>query len=218
MKYRGIIFDLDGTLLDTVEDIADSMNQVLMAEGRRTFSYDDYRQKIGGGFRSLVINCLDKGAEDQDIDRLEGELRRVYETRYRKKTRPYEGIEELLDLLQDRKVSLAINTNKREAYAQVLVEEIFPQIDFVRLTGQEESRALKPDPAGAWEVLKAMGLDASEVLYIGDSKVDVKTGHNGGFKVVGVDWGFRGQEELRASGADYIVLEPLEILDIVETS
>lgn len=216
MKYKGIIFDLDGTLLDTIEDISDSVNIVLEEEGEETFSYDEFKLKIGGGFRNLITRCFPDRESDEEIDRLLERLKSVYEDNYMNKSKPYDGIEELIDVLVDKGVKLGINSNKREEYTINLVDKIFPDVEFVKVTGQTDDRDVKPDPTGARLVLDSMGLDESEVLYIGDSNVDVLTGHNLGAKVVGVDWGFRGEEELKKYGADYIAYSPMDILDIVE--
>ncbi len=216
MGYKGIIFDLDGTLLDTIEDIGDSMNQVLEELGRETYSYEDYKLKVGGGFRNLVKNCLEDSEDSQEIDRVLELYKKAYTRNYMNKSRPYKGITELLEELARRQVPVGINTNKGQEYSLGLVEKLFPEINFVKIVGQTEEIPRKPDPKGAGLVLKAMGLEKEEVIYVGDSNVDMETGRNLGLKTVGVDWGFRGEEELRSYAADYIVYRPEEILKLIK--
>lgn len=215
MTYKGIIFDLDGTLLDTIEDISDSMNIVLSEYKKDSFSYEEYKLKIGGGFRNLIKRCF-LDIDEEKLEMVHDRLKEVYEDRYMNKSRPYEGIVDLLNYLVDKDIKLGINSNKREEYTINLVDKIFPDIDFIEVTGQREDREIKPSPAGANYVLDKMGLSKDEVLYIGDSNVDVMTGHNGGFKVVGVDWGFRGESELKKYGADFIAYHPKDIITIIE--
>lgn len=214
MPIRGVIFDLDGTLINTIEDIADSMNMVLEDLGREPLTYEEYKLKVGGGFRKLVASIcpdLEAGAYDRALASLE----ESYRQNYMNKSRPYEGIGELLRILGEKGIKMGINTNKNQEYTDNLISKIFPDIDFVEKIGVDDRGYVKPDPTGARLVARAMGLEADELVYVGDSNVDMLTGENAGMLKIGVDWGFRGQEELRRYGADYIVYEPLEILDII---
>lgn len=215
MKVKGLIFDLDGTLLDTIEDIGDSMNQVLREYGRDEFSYDEYRIKVGGGFTKLIYRCFGEDMAEEEVDEILERLEDVYQKRYMKKSAPYKNIEKLLEELEKRSIKLGINTNKKEEYSHNLIGKIFPTINFIENVGQRSDAPTKPDPFGALKVLEALGLEKDEVLFIGDSNVDILTGKNAGIKTVGVDWGFRGEEELREYGADHIVYNPLEILDLI---
>ncbi len=214
MDIRGIIFDLDGTLIDTIEDIGDSMNEVLKSLGREKLSYDEYRLRVGGGFKNLVARtCPDLTCENYDLAL--ARLEEAYRKNYLKKSRAYPNMEELLIRLEGRGIKLGINTNKNQEYTKALLNKIFPTIGFIKVVGVDNRNFIKPDPRGAELILEKMGLDRSQVLYIGDSNVDMETGKNAGMKRVGVDWGFRGEKELREYGADYIVYDPLEILNLI---
>lgn len=215
MKIRGIIFDLDGTLINTIEDIGDSMNFVLRKLGREELSYGEYKIKVGGGFRKLVKSIL-PDLEDEDYDYALKLLEASYRENYLSKSKPYEDMEKLLGKLSEKKIKLGINTNKNQEYTNKLIEKVFGDVDFVEIVGVDQRGFVKPDPSGAELVLEKMGLAKEEVLYVGDSNIDMLTGKNAGLKTVGVDWGFRGEAELRQYGADFIAYEPLDILRLIE--
>ena len=214
-KYKGIIFDLDGTLLNTIEDISDSMNEVLKAFNLNTYSYEEYKQKIGGGFRNLVLNSFPKDANENTIDKALDMLFKIYSENYINKTRPYDGIEDLLYLLAEKNIKLAVNSNKKDEYTKNLIYRFFHGIPFTDIYGQRENIQIKPDPTAALEIAENMNLKPEEILFIGDTKTDVLTGKNAHMDSVGVLWGFRSREELSKYGAKYIVSDWKEILDIV---
>lgn len=191
------------------------MNQVLSEYGRDTYSYEEYKLKIGGGFRKLVINSLGEDTDESTIDEALKNLEEVYARNYMNKTSPYDGILGLLADLNSKGIKLAINTNKRDDYSKSLAEKMFKDIEFVDIIGQSTDYPVKPDPYGAEYILDKMNLKKEEVLYVGDSNVDVMTGKNTGLKVIGVNWGYRGEDELREYGADYIAYKASDILDIV---
>lgn len=214
MAIKGIIFDLDGTVLDTIEDIGDSMNQVLDGLGLEKLSYDEYKLRVGGGFRKLVGNILENLEEDQ-IDLQLKSLEAYYRKNYLNKSKPYDGIVDMLNILMDRGIKLAINTNKNQEYASEIIAKKFPNISFLDVLGVDERNYIKPDPRAGEEIIKKMGLDKDEVLYVGDSNVDIMTGKNLGIKTVGVDWGFRGEEELKRYGADHILYRPMDLIELL---
>ena len=217
IMIKGLILDLDGTILDSKEDIADSMNLVLREEGLAGYDYEAYGSMIGGGLRNLVERTT--ASEDQAyIDRLYSRLLEVYAARYRQKSRAYAGIYEMLDRLERESIILGINSNKKHEYCLDLVESEFGSYDFIRVLGHSGDFGLKPDPGAALEILDLMDLDRNQVLYIGDSNVDILTGHRAGLKVIAVSWGFRDRKELEEYAADYIVDSPSEIIDIVLSS
>lgn len=213
--YKGIIFDLDGTLLDTIEDIGDSMNEALNEIGLDSYTYDEYYLMVGGGFRGLAKNVLPKDSDKETIDKIVDLFTRFYEKNYLNKSHPYVEIVELLERLVEKNIKLAINSNKKDRYTKDLVHKFFGDIPFIRVYGDREGLPIKPDPYSALEISRAMELEAGEILYIGDSNVDIKTAQNAGMASVGVDWGFRGKKELMEYGANYIVDSPLEILDLI---
>ena len=215
-KYKGIIFDLDGTLLDTIDDLGDSMNEVLKTYDHPIFTMEEYKMKIGGGFKGLAINSFPK---ETDIDTIEKAIllfSEIYDSRYLNKTKPYKDIDYILDGLNKMGIKIGINSNKRDSYTRELADKFFKRIPFVGVYGEREGIPKKPDPTSALEIISLMGLKPEEVLYIGDSMVDIMTANNAGIHSVGVLWGFRDYEELSKYGATYIVSEAKEILTIVK--
>lgn len=214
-KYKGVILDLDGTLLDTVDDLGESMNETLKILEYPTFTMDEYKLKIGGGFMGLATSCLPEGIGEETISRMREVFSEIYAGNYANKTKPYEGINELLDGLVSKGMILAINSNKRNHYTEILADKFFSQIPFVKIFGQREGVLAKPDPFTALETVEAMGLNVDEVLYIGDTEIDIQTANNAHMDSVGVSWGFRGPEVLRRYGATYIVEKPKDILELL---
>jgi phosphoglycolate phosphatase len=213
-----VIFDLDGTLLDTVEDLAEACNHILRQEGFPQYPIEQYRIFVGNGITKLIERALP--AEVRTPEYIEAlRLRFVdYYTRHiDRRTTPYKGISELLTTLHSRGVGLAVASNKFQSGTLRLVERFFPAIPFVAVMGQREGVPTKPDPAVVRQIISMAGVGPDETLYVGDSDVDMLTAHNAGVTSVGVVWGFRGEKELIESGADHIVEHPSEILHIFET-
>lgn len=213
--YKGIIFDLDGTLLNSIEDIGDSMNEVLKKIELPTLSYEDYKLKVGGGFRGLVVNCLPENTKERVIEDTTKLFSDIYDKNYLNKTHPYDGIMEILNELKNRGIKLGVNSNKRNEYTNDLVDKNFKDIPFLKVFGDREGIIKKPDPASAVEIAESMNLKPEEILYIGDSDVDILTGKNANMDTVGVAWGFRGRKELENSGANFIVEKPMDILNLL---
>jgi phosphoglycolate phosphatase len=210
-KYLGAIFDLDGTLLDTLADLSDSVNEALSDFGFACHGYDEYKKIVGHGFRDLITKSLPEEAREKNTTcEVLARFVLAYGRNYRKKTVPYAGIPEVLAELAKKGVPLGVNSNKRNDYTGSLVLSNFPSIDFVAVFGEREGVPKKPDPASALEIAKLMGLEPSSVLYIGDSETDMRTGANASMDTAGVLWGFRDECELR-SGATYILREAREI-------
>ncbi|MCD2493335.1 HAD family hydrolase [Lacrimispora sp. NSJ-141] len=204
--YKGVIFDLDGTLINTLDDLADSVNEALAGMGYPVWPAEAYRLKVGRGFRNLMENSVPEEvkAEDAVIDEMLRRFLEAYDRRYLEKSRPYEGIDGLLDRLVSEGVQVAVNSNKRTDYTEKLIQKFFPRIPFAGVFGERKGVPKKPDPASALELCGIMGLAPGDVLYIGDSKTDIQTGKNASMDTVGVTWGFRGYEELHENGAVYI--------------
>ena len=217
-EYKGIIFDLDGTLIDTLEDLADSVNEALEQMGYPVWPVEAYRFKVGRGFRNLMENSVPETVREDGgvIDRMLGFLVEAYDRRYMNKSHPYEGVDELLDGLVGKGIFLAVNSNKRTDYTEKLIDKLFGRIPFVGVFGERAGVPKKPDPAGALELCGRMGLEPGEVLYVGDSGTDMKTGRNAGMDTVGVGWGFRGFPELEENGAVYLAETVQDILSLVE--
>ena len=217
-EYKGIIFDLDGTLIDTLEDLADSVNEALEQMGYPVWPVEAYRFKVGRGFRNLMENSVPETVREDGgvIDRMLGFFVEAYDRRYMNKSHPYEGVDELLDGLVGKGIFLAVNSNKRTDYTEKLIDKLFGRIPFVGVFGERAGVPKKSDPAGALELCGRMGLEPGEVLYVGDSGTDMKTGRNAGMDTVGVGWGFRGFPELEESGAVYLAETVQDILSLVE--
>lgn len=216
-QYKGIIFDLDGTLINTLEDLADSVNEALERMGYPVWPVEAYRFKVGRGFRNLMENSVPEAVREDDgvIGQMLDFFVEAYDRRYMDKSRPYDGIDGLLDELMERGIFLAVNSNKRTDYTEKLIDKLFHRISFVGVFGERAGVPKKPDPAGALELCARMGLKPEEVLYVGDSGTDMKTGKNAGMDTVGVGWGFRGFAELKENGAVYLAGTVQDILDLV---
>jgi phosphoglycolate phosphatase len=212
-KRAGILFDLDGTLLDTLQDLADSTNRCLARLGLPGHPVQDYRFYVGEGLGNLARRTLP--AERQDpatIQALQELFSRDYGEHWADKTRPYEGIAGLLDELSSRGVPMAVLSNKPHAFAVDMVEHFLGSWKFAAVFGARDSHPRKPDPAAALEAGAAMGLAPSRVLYAGDSRTDMETARNAGMFAVGVLWGFRPRAELEEGGAQALVSRPEELL------
>ncbi|MCF6312092.1 MAG: HAD family hydrolase [Verrucomicrobiales bacterium] len=217
MKVKAVIFDLDGTLLDTLDDLADSGNAVLQAHGHAPHAVDAYRTFIGDGMGKLVERIFSDGAEvDEELQqqRLQ-DYKEAYLQRWQNKTCVYEGVEDLLSELSQRGVKTGILTNKAHAFAEKCVEKFLGLHPWDVVLGQREGVAKKPDAAGARDALQAMQVTESETIFVGDSSVDMQTAVNAKLKAVGVSWGFRGREELIEHGASVVIDRPDELLELL---
>ncbi len=215
--FDAVLFDLDGTLLDTLRDLAAACNHTLAAMGLPTHPVSAYRQMVGGGIANLIMQMLPYPARSGNTTALAAELFSRYYTRHMVDySLPYPGIPELLAALERQDVLMAVASNKAHRYVQPIVERFFPDV-FVAVHGQREEVPKKPDPAIVHHILAGLGPGAGQrrVLYVGDSDVDVYTAHNAGLPCCGVLWGFRGREELLAAGADYLVENTAELYKII---
>ncbi len=216
MKLRACLFDLDGTLLDTLRDLAESMNSVLQERGVPTHAIEAYRYLIGDGVRMLVTRALPDHARDPaTIDAALADYRRAYAAHWNVHTRPYDGIPELLDALVARGIVLGILSNKPHAMTVKCVDGFLAQWPFACVLGQRDDVARKPDPAGALEAAARMCVAPAEVLYLGDTATDMMTARAAGMFAVGATWGFRPESELLAAGAQAIIHRPVEVLSLL---
>lgn len=216
IKYRTVIFDLDGTLLDTLEDLADSLNSVLQEKGFPTHSLDAVRYFVGSGPTKLVSRALPETMQNEDIV---AECRigylHAYKSNWHNKTRPYEGISELLDALTERHIHLAVLTNKPQDFARLCVEKFLSRWKFSAIVGQRDDSPMKPHPAGALEITTFLNVEPNTCLYLGDSDIDMTTAINAGMLPVGAAWGFRSEKELRQAGAMQVINHPMELMQII---
>lgn len=215
-EYRAVIFDLDGTLLDTLADIADSMNNVLAAMGLRTHPRDEYRYFVGSGMENLVRRALPPEKLDEaTVSRALTAMRREYQNNWRRQTRPYDEIPELLTALAGRRLSLTVLSNKPDDFTKKCVHALLDASLFQALRGAGPQTPRKPDPAGALALADQLALPPEHILYAGDSGIDMQTAKSAGMFAVGVLWGVRFAEELRENGADALISRPLELLNLL---
>lgn len=213
MKIKGLIFDLDGTLLDTLQDLADAANKTLEYFGFPTHPKDAYRYFVGEGLRTLAQRVLPESArESEDIEKYMEKFSEIYSTNWNANSAPYPGILEMIQSLSDNGLKLAVLSNKPHAFTAICVETFFPDHPFTLVFGKRDGVAGKPDPAGALEIAEKMALSVDEILYVGDTKTDMFTGNNAGMKTIGVDWGFRDRKELADNKAWKIVSNPQEVV------
>ncbi|HUT90802.1 MAG TPA: HAD-IA family hydrolase [Thermoguttaceae bacterium] len=217
MNFRAICFDLDGTLLDTLADIADSANRVLAGHGYPTHPIDAYRNFIGDGLVRLFGRVLpaDRRGEEVIAECVAG-FRESYAENWNVRTRRYDGVAELLDAATARGLKMAILSNKPDAFTRRCVDAHLSAWDFRAVLGQREGVPPKPDPAGAREIVDRLEVAAEHFLYLGDTPTDMRTARTAGMHPVGVSWGFRPVDELRAAGAARIIARPLELMDLVD--
>lgn len=217
-SIRAVLFDLDGTLLDTLRDLSDSGNAVLEARGFPTHSMEAYRTFIGNGMVNLVRDIFPEGhrpSEGDETDKVLAEYRAAYGERWQNTTVPYPGISELLDALIEQGIPIGVLSNKAHDFTVKCVEAFLPNWKWDVVLGAREGIAKKPDPAGAMEATAQLGLDPGECCFVGDSDVDMLTAVNAGMLPVGVEWGFRPVEELRGAGAQAILREPTGLLSLL---
>lgn len=214
MKPRAVLFDLDGTLLDTLEDIGRTTNEVLSGEGFPPHPVESYRRFVGEGVASLFRHALPSEASGDDavVARCASAFDRVYDAGWDVATELYPGIPELLDALRARGVPMGVLSNKPDVFARKCVDRFLSKWSLSPVFGLREGVPRKPDPAGAVEAAAAMGVAPAEVLYLGDTSVDMLTATAAGMFAVGAAWGFRSVEELQAHGAKAIAREPAEVL------
>ncbi len=210
---KAVIFDLDGTLSDSIASIKYCGDRALAPFGYGPFPESDYKYFIGDGAANLVRRAL-AASGDQELTHFE-EAYALYLEYFARdcmyQVKPYEGIPELLGELKDRKIKIAVFSNKPHMQSIDVVETLFGKGYFDVIMGQREGMPMKPDPAGVYEILKELRLSASDILYLGDTATDMKTGKGAGAFTVGALWGFRERRELEEAGADALIAHPLEL-------
>lgn len=210
------IFDLDGTLLNTIADLASAANHALEALGFPRRSEEECRQFVGNGVTKLLERALPEGSKTPgQVERMREEFFKYYDEHLWDATFVYPGMTELLDALQARGVMLAVASNKYQSATERLVKHFFPQIQFLDVLGQRDGVPVKPDPDIVYELLLSAGTKKEDVLYVGDSDVDMQTAKNAGVRVCAVTWGFRTRELLETFHPDFITGNPQDILTMI---
>ncbi|MGJ1237380.1 HAD family hydrolase [Sphingobacterium multivorum] len=214
-----IIFDLDGTLLDTLQDLGDSCNAILEQHGYPTHPLVAYKKFVGNGVQKLIERALPEEARTAEtITVLLGAFKSYYEQKPVSYTRPYPGIVSLLQELKSLGYLISVASNKYHEAVIPLMQQYFPDIPFDLVLGHRAGHPAKPDPAIVLDSLETLGVNKQNCLYVGDSSVDMDTANNAGVTAIGVTWGFRDEDELRQHGANYIINTPRELLNITATT
>lgn len=213
--YQTVIFDLDGTLLNTLEDLADAGNWVCRRNGWPEHSLEEYRTMVGHGLSNLVQRFSPEGCRSPLllVNTL-AQFSQYYGAHNMDKTLPYPGMPELAGTLRDRGLQLAVYSNKADDFSRQIVEHFFPGV-FALVRGKVRGVPVKPDPAGVRQVLAELGADPARTLFVGDSSVDVETAHNAVLPVCGVTWGFRSRESLETAGADFLADTPEQLAAVI---
>ncbi|XOV88600.1 MAG: HAD family hydrolase [Pseudomonadota bacterium] len=213
-RIQGFIFDLDGTLLDTLDSLAGAFNRSLEHFGFPVHPTDAYRYFIGDGLRACVERCLPESARNETLI---AEFTRYQQADYTvswAEAAPYPGITELLETLAGNQQKLAVLSNKPHVFTERCIARFFPSVHFDAVLGHQDGVPHKPDPTGAQRVLALLGLPAGAVAYIGDTATDIQTARASGTLPIGVLWGFRDKQELLEAGAQHLVRQPAEILTV----
>ncbi len=214
MKYNTVIFDLDGTLLNTLDDLCDSLNDVLVQKGYVKRTLGEVRSFVGNGARNLVRLSVPEDTSEDEVTVLLEEFKVHYKENMQNKTRPYNGIMELLLNLNKSNYKIGIVSNKYDVAVKSLSKTYFGSLIPVAIGESVETRR-KPAPDSVFQAIKELGSDIESTIFVGDSDTDVLTAKNAGIPCIGVTWGFRCREVLRNAGADFVIDTPKEILTLI---
>ncbi len=209
-----VIFDLDGTLLYTIEDLTDGVNYALNKFGYPLKTVEEVTRYVGNGIKMLIVRCIPNGEDNPDFNRVLAEFRTYYSENCMIKTRPYDGIPELIEELSAKNIKIAIVSNKNDVAVKRLCEKYFPE-HIKTAVGERDGVKRKPAPDSVFAAVAELGSSIDESVYVGDSEVDIKTAANAGMDAVLVDWGFRSRELLESLGADVIISKPDQLLTVL---
>jgi len=214
MNIRAVLFDLDGTLADSLADLASATNRALRQLGCPTHSVDSYRYRVGDGARELCARALP--ADKQQLqDEVLRRMRQYYNRHCFDQTKLYTGIPELVSALAERRLHLAVLSNKPDPFTKRMVAHYFQPSPFAIVRGQLPNVPLKPDPTAALQIAQELNTPPAHWLYLGDTNTDMRTARDAGMHPIGVLWGFRDRDELTASGAEHIVAKPEDVLALL---
>ncbi len=216
-KFKALVFDLDGTLLNTIEDIANAMNRVLSKNQLPTHTVYEYNFFVGLGMRELCRKAIAEDRRNEEyISYILKQMGDDYSQNCMVDTKPYDGIIELLDYASSKKLKMAVFSNKPDYLVKATVEHYFAEYSFSEVLGPKEGVPAKPEPVGGQIILKSLDVDADEVLYLGDTNTDMQTAKNCGFYPLGAEWGFRSKEELIDAGAKETFSRPSDLLSYLK--
>lgn len=215
MAINTVIFDMDGTLLDTLEDLADAVNAALASCGYPQRSLEEVRSFVGNGVGRLIADAVPEKTGEKELELCLAAFKEHYALHWQDKTAPYEGVLPLLKELKNRQIRTAVISNKYEAAVLQLCRDYFPG-SFDTARGEREGVPRKPEPDAVYAILEELGVPKQQAVYVGDSEVDMATARNAGLISVGVTWGFRDKHLLKERGADYIIDRPEDLLRVIE--
>jgi len=217
MTFQAICFDLDGTLLNTIDDLADCMNEALGQLGLPPLSVEQCKLFVGDGLRVYAERAMGPASQDEELlGRCIALTRDQYTRRWADKTRPYEGVAELLDELTARGLKMTVLSNKPDTFTKLIVEKLLPRWRFDLVWGESPQRIKKPDPTSARQMAADLGLAPADFLYLGDTNTDMQTAVAAGMFPVGALWGFRSAQELTDNGAKVLIERPMDVLALLE--
>lgn len=214
MRYNTVIFDLDGTLLNTLDDLRDSLNEVLAQKGYSPRTLEEVRRFVGNGVRNLIRLSVPESVSEEEVTHIMEEFKENYKHNMQNKTRPYNGIMELLLDLNRFNYKIAIVSNKYDTAVKELARTYFGNLINVAI-GETTDIRRKPAPDSIFTVIRELGSDINSTVLVGDSETDVQTAKNAGIPCIAVTWGFRCREVLRNEGADYLIDTPKELLTLI---
>ncbi|MDF2522653.1 MAG: HAD-superfamily hydrolase, subfamily variant 3 [Clostridiales bacterium] len=215
-NFKAVIFDLDGTLLNTIDDLMDSVNYVLSGKGFPTHDSEKYKYFIGDGMANLVRRALPQNIQDDAlVEDCFLAARDEYRRRWADKSKPYNGIPELLDRLTQAGIKMSVLSNKPDEFTKLIMNELFPRWKFEIVFGERNGIPRKPNPSGALEISSQLQINPQEFLYLGDTNTDMMTANAAGMYAVGVLWGFRKADELLESGAKTLIDKPLDLVKML---
>ena len=215
--FKTVLFDLDGTLLYTLTDVANAMNEALVHFGYPTHPVDAYKYFIGDSVEVEAYRALPESArDDETIKKVAVFSEQIYDKCWHETTKPYTGVPELLSTLQRRGLPLVVLSNKAHRFTKVIVEKLLPQWQFQIVQGALPDVPLKPDPTLALQIVKRIGIPAKQFLYLGDTNTDMQTAVAAGMFPVGALWGYRSADELLQSGAKTLIKAPSEVLNLLD--
>ncbi|OPX44283.1 phosphoglycolate phosphatase [Ruminiclostridium hungatei] len=215
MIFKAAIFDLDGTLIDSLEDLADSANAALAKHGFGSHPAIAYKKFVGNGVRQLIKRAAPAGTAEEEIDSILADYREIYNKNYVNKTRPYARIPEMLAMLEKLGIKMAVCSNKPHEPTAEIVEKVLGSGYFQVVFGEREGIPRKPDPAALAEAAAVMGVEPSEAIYLGDSGGDMVAAVRAGMYAAGALWGFREREELEAGGSQVLFEDPLQMVEFI---
>ncbi len=214
---KAVIFDLDGTLSDSINSIKYCADKALAKVAYGPFAVEQYKYFVGDGAANLIKRALNAGGDNElkHFEEVFAEYKEIFRENCMYEVKPYEGIRELLAALKEKGLKIAVLSNKPHVETIHVIETLFGKAYFDCIQGQKDNVAIKPSPEGVFQILEQLKVDAQEILYLGDTATDMKTGKGAGAFTVGALWGFRERQELEENGADAIIAHPLELLEYI---